>query len=249
MFGAAAKALSQMMSPPFRAVLVRSVGLAAVVLVVLVIALARLFAWLAGAGVAWLEPLIGSGLHEPLTALVWMLSIAAGFGLLAGAVFLMPTVTSLVASLFSDEIAREVERVYYPVDPPGIDMPIPLAVWEGLKIALLTLAVYVCALPFWFVAGLGLVIFFIATAYLLGRQYFELVAMRFHPPAEAKALRRIHEAAAFLAGLLIAAFVSIPIVNLATPLFGTALMVHVYKRVAGVRRELIEPRRRFPTLS
>ena len=34
-----------------------------------------------------------------------------------------------------------------------------------------------------------------------------------------------------MAGLLIAAFVSIPIVNLATPLFAMSLMVHVHKRL------------------
>ena len=39
-----------------------------------------------------------------------------------------------------------------------------------------------------------------------------------------------------LAGLLIAAFVSIPIVNLAAPLFGTALMVHVHKRMTQGRQ-------------
>ena len=243
MFAAAAKALSQMMSPPFRSVLMRSVGLAVLVLIVLIVVLERVFVWLADAGRMWLEPMLGAGAHEPLMVLVWVLSFAAGLGFIVGAVFLMPTVTALIASLFGDEIAREVERTYYPADPPGIDVPVALAVWEGVKIALLTLLVYLCALPFLLVAGLGFVIFFIATAYLLGRQYFELAAMRFHPAAEAKALRKAHEAAVFRAGMLIAAFVSIPIVNLATPLFGTALMVHMHKRIMGSRRELIEPRR------
>ena len=76
-------------------------------------------------------------------------------------------------------------------------------------------------------------LFFVATAWLLGRQYFELAAMRFHPVAEAKTLRRRHQATVFAAGLFIAGFVSIPVLNLATSLFGTALMVHVYKRVMG----------------
>jgi uncharacterized protein involved in cysteine biosynthesis len=41
--------------------------------------------------------------------------------------------------------------------------------------------------------------------------------------------------------MFIAAFVSIPIVNLATPLFGMAFMVHMYKRIAGApRRVLLE---------
>jgi len=57
--------------------------------------------------------------------------------------------------------------------------------------------------------------------------------------AEAKALRRAHQTTVFTAGLFIAAFVSIPILNLATPLFGTALMVHIHKRIAGTKRELI----------
>ncbi|MGE5780601.1 MAG: cysteine biosynthesis protein CysZ, partial [Hyphomicrobiales bacterium] len=35
---------------------------------------------------------------------------------------------------------------------------------------------------------------------------------------------------------LIAAFVSIPIVNLATPLFAMALMVHVYHRITNAKR-------------
>ena len=93
------------------------------------------------------------------------------------------------------------------------------------------------------VAGAGFLIFFIATAWLQGKQYFELAAMRFRPPAEAKAMRKHHAATVFTAGLFIAAFVSIPIVNLATPLFGMAFMVHMHKRLSGPRPELIEPRR------
>jgi CysZ protein len=59
--------------------------------------------------------------------------------------------------------------------------------------------------------------------------------MRFRPPAEAKAFRKANQASVFAAGLFIAAFVSIPIVNLATPLFGMAMMVHLHKRLSGRR--------------
>ena len=113
--------------------------------------------------------------------------------------------------------------------------------FEGGKTALLTIAVYLIALPFVFFAGIGFIVFFIATAWLLGREYFELAAMRFRSPEEAKAMRRQHAPAVFTAGLFIAAFVSIPIVNLATPLFGMAFMVHMHKRLSGPRPELIEP--------
>jgi uncharacterized protein involved in cysteine biosynthesis len=83
----------------------------------------------------------------------------------------------------------------------------------------LAVLVYLCALPFLLFAGFGVVIFFLATAWLLGREYFDLAAMRFRPPDEAKAFRKHYAGTVFVGGLLIAAFVSIPIVNLATPLF------------------------------
>ena len=115
--------------------------------------------------------------------------------------------------------------------------------YEGIKTALLAVLVYLCALPFLFFAGFGLVIMFLATAYLLSREYFLLAAMRFHSVEEAKAMRSARSGTIFVAGLPIALFVSIPIVNLATPLFATALMVHTFKRIEGRRVELIEPKR------
>jgi len=233
MLDAALKALSQMMSPPFRTVLMKSIGLAAVLLVVVAIALQRLVAWLAGGGELWLQAHLGERMHMPLDVLFWILAIAAALGLVAGVIFLMPAVAALVAGLFGDEIADQVERTYYPDEPPGSPVPIARATLEAVKIALLSVAVYLAALPFLLVAGAGVIVFFIATAYLQGRQYFELAAMRFHPAAEAKALRKAHQASVFLAGMLIALFVSIPIVNLATPLFGTAFMVHMHKRLTA----------------
>jgi CysZ protein len=240
MLSAAAKALAQMFTPPFRAVLLKSIGLALLVLIVFGIGLHRLLGWLAGLGEGYLEGVAGPGLATPLHALLWVLAIMAGFGLVAGAVFLMPTVTSFVASFFSDEIAAEVEHMHYPADPPGVPISLTRATIEGVKTGLLALLVYLIAMPFVLFAGLGFLIFFFANAYLLGREYFLLAAMRFHSVEEAKALRKLHHATIFTAGLFIAAFVSIPILNLATPLFGTAFMVHMYKRLIGPRRELIQ---------
>jgi len=244
MLDAAVKALSQILSPPMRSILWRSIGLALVLIVVLAIGLQRLLSWFATYGEGWAEAMLGPGFHTPLNVLAWILSIAAGFGVVFGAVFLMPAITSLVASLFVDDVAEHVEREYYPAERPGVALPFTLAMTEGVKTALLTILVYLIALPFVFVAGVGFLVFFIATAWLLGREYFELAAMRFRPPAEAKAMRKDNAGIIFIAGLVIAAFVSIPIVNLATPLFGMAFMVHMHKRLSGSRPELTEPGRK-----
>jgi CysZ protein len=241
MIDAAVKALQQMFSPRFRAVLIKSVALALVLIVLIGIGIHRILVWLAANGGMLAEGALGSGVHGPLSVLLGLLSIIAGLGIILGAVFLMPAVTAFVASFFVDEIAEEVERTHYPNDPPGKALPFGRALIEGTKTGLLALVVYLLALPFIFIAGLGLFILFFANAYLLSREYFELAAMRFRPPAEAKAMRRDNAATIFTAGLIIAAFVSIPVVNLATPLFGMALMVHLHKRLSGPRPELIEP--------
>ena len=242
MLDAAAKALAQMFTRPFRTVLLKSIGLAVALLVVLGIALYRLLEWLTGAGETWAEGALGPLAHGPLAVLGWVLAFALGFGLFAGAIFLMPAVTALVASFFGDEIAEHVEQQHYPLDPPGVAPPIGRAILEGVKTAALAVLVYLVCAPFLLFAGFGVVLFFVATAWLLGREYFDLAAMRFYPVAEARALRRRHAGTVFVAGLFIAGFVAIPIVNLATPLFGTAFMVHMHKRLAGRgRHELLEP--------
>lgn len=243
MFEAAYKSLAQMASPEFRRVLLKALGLALVMIVLFGIGLHRLFSWMAQSGTTWAEASAGFVPHTAWSILLWMLSIAAALGILTGAVFLMPAVTAFSGSFFVDEIGAEVERKYYPAELPGRELPLGRALYEGSKTALLAILVYLCAVPFLLFAGLGLVMMFVAAAYLLGREYFLLAAMRFRTPTEAKALRRANRTTVFMAGTLIALFVMIPIVNLATPLFAMALMVHMHKRLSGGRVELLEPKR------
>jgi len=243
MIDAAVKALAQMFSPPFRWVLLKSSGLALALVVLIAIALHRLLVWLATAGANWTENAFGVSAPAPLSILLWILSIAAGLGIIVASVFLMPAVTALVGSFFVDDIALEVERTHYPAEPVGRPLPLLRALVEGLKTALLAVLVYLIAVPFLIFAGFGAVIFFLASAYLLSREYFELAAMRHQPVAEAKRLRKMHRSTVFLAGMFIAAFVSIPIVNLATPLFAMAFMVHVHHRITDDRGRTIDKTR------
>jgi CysZ protein len=241
MIDAAVKAISQMFSASLRRVLLKSVGLALLSIVIIGIVLQRLLSSLAETGATWAEQTSGFAPHAVWSALAWVLSIMATLGVITGALFLMPAVTAFVGSFFVDEVADAVEREHY--EPPGRALPLFRALIEGIKFALLAVVVYLCALPFLLFAGIGLIILFLANAYLLGREYFELAAMRFRPPGEAKALRKTNAGYIFLAGMVIAAFVSIPLVNLATPIFAMAFMVHIHKRMAGRRTELINPRR------
>jgi CysZ protein len=241
MIDAAVKALSQMFTPPLRRVLLKAVGLALLMIVIIGIGLQRVLTAMADHGATWAEQTAGFAPHAAWAMLAWVLSILAGLGIVTGALFLMPTVTAFVGIFFVDEVAEVVERVHYPAEPVGRALPLFRALIEGVKFALLALAVYVCALPFVLFAGVGFIILFLANAYLLSREYFELAAMRFRPLGEAKAMRKANATYIFLAGMVIAVFVSIPLLNLATPIFAMAFMVHIHKRMANQRVELIEP--------
>jgi len=248
MLDAAARALAQMLSPAFRLILMKSIGLALLLLVAAGVGLHRLFTWFATSGEVWIETTFGPSWHAALAVLWWIFAVAAGLGVITAAVLLVPSVTALMAGFFADEIAQNVEQEYYPEDPAGSAVPIGVAIIEAVKAAVLSVLVYLCTVPFLLLFGLGFIVLFLANAYLLGRLYFELAAMRFHPVDEAKQLRRRYRSEVFLSGCLIAAFVSVPIVNLATPLFGTALMVHVHKRLSGPPRKHIEPEAITPEL-
>src|SRR6202049_3829279 len=133
MLDAAVKALSQIISPPMRSILWRSIGLALVLITVLAVGLQRLLSWFATYGEGWGEAMLGPGFHTPLNVLAWIVSIAAGLGIVLGGIFLMPAITSLVASVFVDEVADHVEREHYPAELRGTALPLGLGMTEGCK--------------------------------------------------------------------------------------------------------------------
>lgn len=221
MLAAASRAFSQIVSPPFRQVLIRSVGLTLLMLAAVWAALYGTFTHFVVVENAWLQ-----------TAL----DVLTGLGLFVGLGFLVAPVTSLFAGLFLDEIAAEVERVHYPGDPPGRPMPLVPSLLSAIRFTLLVVAVNLLVLVLILLPGINVMAFFIANAYLLGREYFEMIAHRFHDPDGVRVLREEAGTRIFLAGLVIAAVLAIPILNLLTPLFATAFMVHIYKDLRVKRR-------------
>ncbi len=237
MLDAAVRALSQMLSPPFRAILLKSVGLALVLIFAIGFGLHRLLVWLAGAGEVWAESVLGANCaygaqHPGLDSLDRRrarhrrrLDLPDAGGDRAGGELLRRRHRARSGAAATIPTSRSARRCRLPV-----------RCGSASRRRCLSILVYILAVPFLLFAGFGFVIFFVATAYLLSREYFELAAMRYRPPPEAQAMRKANQSTVFMAGLLIAAFVSIPIVNLATPLFGMALMVHVHKRLS--RRQI-----------
>src|SRR5262249_40921459 len=142
-----------------------------------------------------------------------------------------PSVVLLVMGLFLDRIVAAVEAMHYPHLPPARRQPIGEAVWATLRLGLVALVLNILALPIYvFFPGVNLVLFYGINGYLVGREYFELVALRRFDDRTARAMRRHHALGVFLAGALVALLLTLPIINLAAPLIGAAFALHVFER-------------------
>lgn len=228
---AARSALANLFTPAFRAVFLKTLGLTLLGLAVAWVLLKRLFDALVLPRIdAWLQ-----GLSDGLGWFDTVLGLVAGLGLAVAAALLIGPVTALVAGLFLDDVADTVERTDYATDPPGRPLPLARSIVLSLKFFGVVVLGNLLALLLLLVPFVNLAAFFVVNGYLLGREFFEFAALRFRPEAEARALRRDNAGIVFFAGLVIAGFMAIPLLNLLTPLFAAAMMVHLHKAVTRGR--------------
>lgn len=214
MINAAYAALQQIFSPPFRRVLLKTLALTFLLLIVFFVGVEKLF-------VTWLV--------LPYSWLTTFITVVAGLGLVIGLTFAITPVSFIVAGFFFDELAEIVESEIDPAHPIGTPPPLAAAILVAAKFAGVALLVNLVALVLLFVPGLNAVVFFAANAYLLGRGYFELAALRYRAIEDIVAMRRMHGVEIFIAGLFIAVLAAIPVANLLTPLFGAAFMVRMHR--------------------
>ncbi len=214
MFQAASRAMSQVFEPQFRAIFWKMLGYTLGVLVVIWIALQGLLAGFVELPYPWLE-----------TAL----SVLTGIGAVFVLGFLIAPISALLAGLFQDEIADIVEARDYPADAPGKALPIATSMVQTIKFTGVVILGNLFALVLLLVPGVNMIATFVVNGYLLGREFFEFAALRFMPPAEAKAFRKARGGTVFLGGLVIAALLAVPILNLVTPIFATIFMMHLFK--------------------
>ena len=178
--------------------------------------------------------------HLPTLQWHWvnvMLAFVASILLIVVFVFLGAPVTALFGTLFLNGIAGRVEKKYYPADLPAKRAPAVGSLLTGLRLTGLVIAVTVALLPLDIeLPGVGSLATVVADGWLLGREYFELVALRHISRGAADSLRKRHRFTVFGAGILIALFSAVPALNFFAPLFGAAFMVHVFKRLSHEER-------------
>ena len=223
------RAMSQFLDGRFRRVVLLGI-LLALALLFGVYALLLLF-------IQWIDPgAVDLFLIGPVEGLGTLLSLGSFFFILILSVFLMIPTAAAFSGLFLEDVADAVEDRFYPglppVQPRGfVTSAMDVINFTGLFIALNLLVLLALAL-----GPLYVPIYWAANGWLLGREYFNLVALRRMPPDQANALRRAHRGQVWLAGTLMAAPLSIPILNLVIPVLGVATFTHLVHRLVSLDR-------------
>lgn len=220
MFVALSKAFAQLDDPRLQRILLWSVGLALGVLLTLgallwfVVVQLDLFSW------ASLETLFEWGSGVAIAVLL---------------ILLFPAAVSATIGLFLEAVAEAVESRHYPGVAPPRAQSIREAIVSGLKFALVAILLNLAVLPVYivgiFLPPLNFFVFYGLNGYLLGREYYETVALRRLDAKLAGEVRRRNNGRVFLAGVGITGMLTVPILNLIAPVIATAFMVHIFESI------------------
>lgn len=219
------RALGQLGDPRFRRVVFIGLALTVALLFAVYAAFLGLLNWVVpdeatipGIGtVTWIDDLLSGA------SIIFMLVLS---------VFLMVPVASAFTSLFLDDVADAVERRHYPQLPPVRHVGFMDGLRDSVNFMGVLVLANVLALVAYALLSIATPVLFVAlNGFLLGREYFTLVAMRRMPRPEALALRRRHAGQIWAAGALMALPLMVPLVNLLVPVLGAATFTHLFHRL------------------
>jgi len=224
-------AVGQLSDPRFRRVFFLGIGLA----LALLIGFTAGFTWLTDRITPddiWL-PVLGE-----VQWLDDLLSWGAAFLVLFLSMFLMIPVASAITSMFLDDVARAVEDKHFPHLPQPQAVPFGEALRDTVNfLGVLVGANLVAIVLYLILAPAAIFIFWGLNGFLLGREYFTMVAIRWVGRAEATRLRRKFIGTIWMAGTLMAIPLSVPLLNLVIPILGAATFTHLFHDLTMRPRE------------
>ncbi|MDC1440723.1 EI24 domain-containing protein, partial [Planktomarina temperata] len=179
---------------------------------------------------AWAANLIGD--QSWLGSLI---NIGGVLFTIALSIWLMVPVTSAIIALFLDEVAQAVEARHYPHLPKQTAAKLQDQILVGIRfLGILLLANIGALILSMIVPLLAPFVFWATNGYLMGREYFQMAAMRRMPRAQAQELYQRHQGSIWTAGILMAIPMSIPLVGLFIPILGAATFTHQFERLRAL---------------
>ncbi|AGF73925.1 CysZ-like protein [Bartonella australis AUST/NH1] len=232
-FTSACRALQRLFTSQYRVIMLKEIGLTFAIIAVVLLLIRQVF-------MHYFGPLFAYFFPELSEWTLWsQLGVLVIFkpGFILPMAFLVSLTAAIIGSFFVDSAAEVIEKEDYPGEPIGQAMPFERSFVLSLKFAMLSLfcngiAFIIAYIISFFVPGINFITFYAVNGYLLGHEYFVLSARRSQSKQEAAALLYAHRMTIFGAGLLIVFFASIPVLNLATPLFAAAFMTYLRKMLS-----------------
>ena len=222
------KSVAQFDDPKFRRVLWRGMGLTIALLIAACLLVNFGINQLLSS--AWAANMIGD--QSWLGALI---NVGGVLFTIALSIWLMVPVTSAIIALFLDEVAQAVEARHYPHLPKQTATKLQDQILVGIRfLGILLLANIGALILSMIVPPLAPFVFWATNGYLMGREYFQMAAMRRMPRAQAQELYQRHQGSIWTAGILIAIPMSIPLVGLFIPILGAATFTHQFERLRAL---------------
>lgn len=137
---------------------------------------------------------------------------------------------TFVMSFWLDDVADIVEAEHYPQLGPAREMGWAEILGLAARFLLVMGLITIVAAPFYLALlffGLGIILNYAVNGYLLGREYFEMVAARRMEPQSMRMVFRNNLGRLWLCGAVINLLFQIPLLNLTAPVVAAAFMVHV----------------------
>lgn len=214
MFSALTKGIRQLSDPATRQVVWLSIGIAALTFLAMF---------------ACIETAL---LHTSIFQTGWMETVSDILGRLSGVILawlLFPAAISAAVGLFLGRVSGAVEARHYPALPLVEEPPFIESLLAAGKFLLTLVALNLALLFFIFTGPLYLILYYLVNGYLISREFFELVSIRRMDASAARAVRKRFQASLLIIGAIFAFLMTVPIVNLLTPIIATATMVHLFE--------------------
>ena len=213
------RTLRQLPSGPMLRPLLLGLVVTALCIVALGATVGSAAAWLvSGLSIPWVGE-IGGAADD---AVGWL----AGLGSMVLTVaFAFVPAAVLAIGFFVDPVADAVEARHYPERGAARGRSMATEVSMALRYAGLAIALNIPLLPFYFIfPPLPAAV----NGWLMGRSFFDMAALRRETPARTRELRRQVWFWMVLGGILLAVMTMVPVLNLVSPVFGLAMMTHLY---------------------
>ena len=148
-----------------------------------------------------------------------------------------PIMATALMVFFADRFIERTETMHYPLQLPAKPVGFIKTLQSSLAfmgsiilLNLILLPIYAFTMLFF---GMGAMLFTLVNGWLIGREYFEMVAIRRLPLTAMKQERRRQGWPLLLFGLIISLLMLIPLFGFLVPILSIITMTHLYHRWQG----------------